>query len=215
MPGVGGHEIAFFHLGASNATSISTSAMTTQAAGSTIIVGIGRGELDAFKPSAVPTDNKGNAPYQQLGATEKYERWPSGTAVFAFPSARGGANHSVTTQTPSGDEVTLAAVEVLDSTRIQDVQWNQPLEPPLTSNSVTTTGPATLIAMWWGDGFPGTPQNAKPNNDFVLLDSNAKERDSFVQCAVAFKNVTEAGTYDVTWEPDPSQGAQLWLIAVQ
>jgi hypothetical protein len=32
---------------------------------------------------------------------------------------------------------------------------------------------------------------------------------------VAAKNVSAAGTYDVTWTSDPEQGAQLWLIAVQ
>jgi hypothetical protein len=36
-----------------------------------------------------------------------------------------------------------------------------------------------------------------------------------VQCAVAAKNVTAAGTYNVTWTSTPVQGAQLWLIAVQ
>ena len=36
-----------------------------------------------------------------------------------------------------------------------------------------------------------------------------------VQCAVAVKNVSTAGTYDVTWRATPKQGAQLWLVAVE
>jgi hypothetical protein len=50
---------------------------------------------------------------------------------------------------------------------------------------------------------------------FDRIDTNAYETDSFVQCAVAAKNVSAAGTYHVTWTPDPDQGAQLWLVAVQ
>ena len=33
--------------------------------------------------------------------------------------------------------------------------------------------------------------------------------------AAAVKNVTAAGTYDVTWKATPTQGAQLYLVAVQ
>lgn len=217
-PGLGAHAMSFFHLDASTASSISTPAMATQASGSTIVVGVGRGYKPLF---AAPTDSKGNAPYQPLEAPHAYTKWPdSGTGVYAFAAARGGSDFRVTTTTgqdASGkyDEITLAAVEVIEGSRIADQQWIEVLDPPLTSRAVTTTGPATLIAFWWGDGFPGTPQSATPDSGFSLIDSNAQERDSFVQCAVAVKNVAAAGTYSVTWTATPTQGAQLWLIAVQ
>jgi hypothetical protein len=221
MPGLGAHGMSFYHLSDMNhagARSISTPSMTTQPSGSTIVASVGRGDITLF---AVPTDNKGNSPYKQQGSTQTYPSYPtSGTAVYTFTSAAGGSGYQLTTTTGKDhqnrdDEITIAAVEVVEGSRIQAFAWNKLDRPPLTSDSVTTTGPATLIAFWWGDGFPGTPQSATPDNGFSVIDSNAQELDSFVQCVVAVKNVTAPGTYDVTWTPDPDQGAQLWLIAVQ
>jgi hypothetical protein len=218
MPGLGAHAMSFYHLGASTATSIATPAMATQPLGSTIVVGVGRGYNPLF---ALPSDTRSNTPYQQIDTVHPYTSWPdSGTAVYAFTSASGGSDFRVITTTGKNqqgqfDEVTLAAVEVIEGSRINDQQWNEALAPPLTSGSVTTTGPATLIAFWWGDGFPGTPQSAVPDSRFSLIDTNTQERDSFVQGAVAVKNVSAAGTYSVTWTATPSQGAQMWLIAVQ
>jgi hypothetical protein len=222
MPGLGAHAMSFFHLGAVDpgTTSITTPAMATRSSGSTIVVSVGRGDNTLF---ALPTDNRGNAPYQQQGQMHPYiPLFPeSGTALYGFPSANGGPGFTVSTTTGQNnrgqtDEITLAAVEVTDGTRIQDFQWIELTSPPLTSRSVTTTGPATLIAFWWGDGFPDTtPQTAIPNNGFVVIDTNVQELHSFVQCAVAVKSVTSAGTYNVTWTVTPVQGAQLWLVAVQ
>jgi hypothetical protein len=222
MPGLGAHGLSFYHLEASNASSIATSKLATQTSGSTIVVAVGRGDKTLF---ALPTDNKGNALYQQQGAVHSYDPlYPeSGTALYALTSAKGGADFQVITPTGmnskgQGDEITLAAVEVIEGTKIQQFTWNEVSGAPLTSNSVTTTGPATLIALWWGDGFfenPSRPQNAVPDGGFVVVDTNAQELDSFVQCAVAVKNVTKAGTYNVTWTATPAQGAQMWLVAVQ
>lgn len=220
MPGAGAHGLSFYHLGDPNPTSITTPAMPTGASGSTIVVSVGRGDNTLF---ALPTDNKGNAPYQQQGQMHPYEPlYPeSGTALYAFTSAKGGSDFAVSTTTGENskgqnDEITLAAVEVIEGTRIQDQQWIELTDPPLTSKSVTTTGPATLVAFWWGDGFPDTTsQTATPDNGFMVVDKNVQELHSFVQCAVAVKNVTDAGTYNVTWTATPVQGAQLWLVAVQ
>src|SRR5262249_17890643 len=116
-------------------------------------------------------------------------------------------------------EITIAAVEVVGGTTIQDQAWNEVVQQgtpvPVTSQNVTTTGPATLVAFWWGDGFFFTPQIATPDGGFTLIDTNAQNIDSFMQCAVAVKNVSAAGTYNVTWTSTPIQGAQLWLVAVQ
>jgi hypothetical protein len=223
MPGLGAHGLSYYKLDYSPlAATISTPPMTTQGSGSTIIMSVGRGDKTLL---STPTDNKGNTPYQKLGMEEPYSLYPeSGTALYAFPSAAGGAGFHVTTKAGAAaagsnqgrpDEITIAAVEVIEGTLIQPVSWNEDRTPPNTSDSVTTTGPATLIAFWWGDGFPHTPQSATPGDGFTLIDTNAYETDSFVQCAVAVKNVSAAGTYNVTWTSNPDQGAQLWLIAVQ
>ncbi|HEX2686213.1 MAG TPA: hypothetical protein VHN14_06325 [Kofleriaceae bacterium] len=222
MPRLGAHGLNFYHLATSTASSITTPIMATQSSGSTIVVGVGRGDNTKF---TLPTDNKANTPYQQQGQVQAYiPLYPeSGTAVYAFTSAKGGPDFRVSTTNGTNtkgqyDEVTLAAVEVIDGRRIQAFEWNEPTSAPVTSKSITTTGPATLIAFWWGDGYfynPPLSQAATPNNGFTVIESNTQELNSFVQCTVAAKNVAAAGTYNVTWTATPAQGAQLWLIAVQ
>jgi len=215
MPGLGAHALNHYVQGATSAPSISA-AMTTQPSGSTIVVSVGRGIIEQFE---LPTDNKGNAPYQQQDTTHNYNHYTtSGTALYAFASAAGGPDFQVNAGTSASDEITLAAVEIIEGTRIQAVAWNEVVqgatEVPVTSKSVTTTGPAALVAFWWGDAPVPNDKTAVPNNGFVVVDSILKEG-PLVQCAVAVKNVPAAGTYDVTWKATPVQGAQLWLIAVQ
>jgi hypothetical protein len=215
VPQIGAHGLSYYRYGENQASTIDAPALSTQPSGSTLIVSAGRGDFSAF---AAPTDNKGNAPYAQLGTAHTYSYWPtSGTAVYAFPGAVGGANHVLTNTNPPGDEITFAVVEVTGSSRIQDAQWVEKLNrggQSITSASVTTTGPATLVAFWWGDGGADEDKVAVPNNGFVVLDSIGLAG-SLVQCFVAAREVQDAGTYDVTWEATPPQGAQLWLVAVQ
>jgi len=219
MPGLGAHSLQFqrYHEMNQPVTVLDSAAMTTQPAGSLIVVGIGRGQLALFdQPSSIPTDNKGNSPYLQIGKTRKYTDWNSGTALYAFAAARGGSDHLIAAQTPIDDEITLAAVEVIEGTHVQDYQWNQDAADPIASLQVTTTAPATLISFWWGGGFPDTTtQTAEPDSGFARIDSNADTLGGFVQCAVAVKNVTKPGSYGVNWTSTPQQSAQVWLIAVQ
>jgi len=215
MPGLGGHALNHYGQGATSAPSISA-AMATEPSGSTIVVSAGRGIISQFE---LPTDNKGNAPYVQQGATHNYDHYmTSGTALYAFPSANGGPDFQVNAGTGASDEITLAAVEIIEGTRVQAFAWNEVVqgatEVPVTSKSVTTTGPATLVAFWWGDAPEPNDKTAVPNNGFAVVNSILASG-PLVQCAVAVKNVTAAGTYDVTWKATPVQGAQLWLIAVQ
>jgi hypothetical protein len=213
QPGLGAHGLAFYHLQANSMTSIQTPSMNTQATGSMMIVGEGRGQLSAFE---LPTDNKGNSPYQQLGQNEVYHYYPtSGTALYDFPAMAGGSGHVVTTGTVAQDEITLAAVEIINATRVEEFEWTEVLNAPITSKQVTTTAPATLIAFWWGEAdTQPNPQHATVQDGFTIIDY-ALDAGSLVQCAVAVKNVATPGTYDVTWTATPVQGAQLWLIAVQ
>jgi hypothetical protein len=103
---------------------------------------------------------------------------------------------------------------VINSSRVQQFEWSEVLEAPLTSRSVTTTGPATLVAFWWGDGGVNPDKFAVPNNDFFAVEALGMAGE-LVQVTAAVKNVSEAGTYDVTWTATPAQGAQLWLVAVE
>jgi hypothetical protein len=211
-PTLGAHGLAYFRVG-DNPSAIDTPAMATQPSGSTLLVSVGRGDRDAF---TLPTDNKGNTPFVQLDTTHPYTNWPgSGTALYAYSGAKGGPSHTVRASTPPNDEITIAAVEVVYGTTIVDYHWNEVLAgEPLTSGAVTTTGPATLVAFWWGDAGVDEDKTAVPDNGFTVIDSILLSGE-LVQCAVATRDVDAAGSYDVTWTATPTQGAQMWLIAVQ
>jgi len=217
-PSLGAHNLVFLRL-FENVASLSTGPMNTQTLGSTILACVARGNILLH---SLPTDNMGNAPYVQQDTTHSYTLWgASGTALYAIQSAAGGIGHVVTVDNPiPADEVTMAVVEVNNGGVIKQVRWNEVTLAsgnPITSLPVTTTGPATLVAFWWGDADGTVPHDATPNNGFNLIDSLFLPG-ALVQCAVATKDVPAAGSYDVTWTtppPTPPQGAQLWLVAVQ
>jgi Bacterial Ig-like domain (group 2) len=212
-PTLGAHGLVFHISNGSVGPTLSTPAMTTQS-GSTMLAFVGKGSVFLLSP---PTDNKGNTPYVQVGSIHEYTRWPGeGTTVYAYNSIVGGANHIVSIDDSNRfDEVTFATVEVRNGGVIQDLQWREVLNSAAqTSASVTTTGPATLVAVWYGDDSSSTPSRPVPNNGFTVIEGvgNAVET---VQMFVATRNVSAAGTYNVTWNTTPLQGAQLYLVAVQ
>lgn len=216
-PSAGAHGLSFLKIG-DNVNPVSVDLAATQASGSTILVCVGRGLGSALPNSqhALPTDNAGNAPYVQQGTAHAYTLWTNaGTALYAFSGATGRPLHriSVPNSPDATDEVTLAVVEVRNGRRIQ-AKWVERLAPdPLTSDTITTTGPATLVAFWWGDGGV-TVHTAVPGNGFTPVDSLLISA-QIVQCAVAVRDVATAGTYSVTWTATPVQGAQLWIVAVE
>lgn len=212
-PHLGAHGLSFYGYQANQNATLDSPALTTTPTASTLLVSVGRGALSAFAP---PTDNKGNAPFMTLDAPHPYTKWPtSGTAVYAFEGASGGPNHVVTTTNEPGDEITLAVVEVENGAHVVDAKWVEKLEgTPITSAKVTTTGPATLVAFWWGDAGVDGEKVATPDGGFTVIDSLGTAG-ALVQCFVATKDVGAAGQYDVTWTSSPAQGAQLWLVAVQ
>ena len=212
-PALGAHGQVFHISKGSVAPTLSTPAMTTQS-GSTLLAFVGKGSVWNL---GLPFDNKGNSPYVQIGAIHEFTKWPGeGTAVYAFNAIVGGPNHVVSIDDSNvWDEVTFAIVEVKNGGIVQDYKWNEVLNSAAqTSQSVTTTGPATLIAVWYGDDASSTPSNPVPNNGFVVIEGNGNAVES-VQMFVATKDVAAAGTYNVTWNTTPVQGAQLYLIAVQ
>src|SRR5581483_2616273 len=150
-----------------------------------------------------------------LGTTHSYApNFPnSAMALYAFNPFAGGSNDIFSVPMPVADEVTLLVVEVKNGGVIQDAQWNTVANAPQTTLSVTTTGPATLIAFWTGDGASGA-LSAVPNNGFTVLDAQLASSDA-VQASVAYKDVSAAGTYSVTWTATPAQRAYMWLVAVQ
>jgi hypothetical protein len=186
--------------------------MSTRATGSTLLACVGRGLL----ADVAPTDTVGNA-FVRRDEAHTYTLWPSsGTALYACEQARGMADHTVSVAKPKvTDETTLSVVEITGGGLVRDVKWREVLSgQPLTSASVTTTGPALLVAWWWGDAGVDLDKTAVPDNGFTVVDS-VLAAGALVQCAVAVRQVSAAGTYNVTWASTPQQGAQLWLAAVQ
>jgi hypothetical protein len=165
-----------------------------------------------------PTDNKANV-WRILGAPVIYEGYGGAFDVKAFvvANALGGAGHQLSViknANPSG-ELTLPFIEIKSAVLQQVAQNYAPTSTSLTSATVTTTGPAVLVAVWFGDGG-GLTHTAVPNNGFNIIENFVNlPPGSAVQCAVATKNVTLAGTYNVTWATTPAQGAPLWLFAFQ
>lgn len=220
---IGAHALVFQRMSTGQAI-LRTPELGTAASPSVMIVAVGRGQVSAFEP---PIDNVNDVAFVQLDSTRTYTRWPdSGTALYALENARGGSGHVVSTNTPPEDEVTLAVVEVFGR-RVEDVAWKEQLHPhslwrlrrwlfsenSVTSGKVQTSGPATLVAFWWGDASVEDEKTAVPSDGFEVIDS-VLESGALVQCAVAVKRVHEAGQYDVTWTTSPLQGAQMWLVAV-
>ena len=188
-------------------------AMSTSTTGSMLLACVGRGNVGAH---SAPADNKSNT-FVQIGSAKVYSLYPSsGTALYACAPANGGTNHIARVAKLSQyDETTMSVVEVRNGGYLQDMQWREALAGnPLTSASVTTTGPALLVAWWWGDAAEASDKTAVPNNGFTVIHSVLKAG-ALVQCAVAVRQVSAAGTYNVTWAATPVQGAQLWIAAVQ
>jgi hypothetical protein len=167
-----------------------------------------------------PEDNYGNH-WKQLGNDVPFgngygDRF--NVKAYVALNAKGGSDHTVSfvKNGYAAGEISVPFIEIKHAGVLQNVsQSYAPTGLAQTSGNVTTTGPATLIAVWWGDG--GVKRmTAVPNNGFAVIDSYLKLPDnSGVQCAVAYKQVAAAGTYNVTWAGAPAQGAILWLLAFQ
>jgi hypothetical protein len=211
VPTLSGHVMVFNPYGGA-ASVITTTAIATPPTGATILISTGRGNLSA---ATAPTDNKGNT-FVQVGQNHMYTMWPgSGTHLYAAVNSKGGTGHLFSSSVAGNDEVTMPVVVVRNGGVIQDFKWNEvPKGSPLKTLRVTTTGPATLVAFWWGDGNVDFVHQAVPNNGFVPLDSLLMTG-ALVQVAVAWRDVASAGSYDVTWDSADQEGAQLWLVAVQ
>jgi hypothetical protein len=199
-----------------NGPSVATTApITTLATGSSLIT-FSAGYTDNDR---APTDNKSNV-WTLLGERVVYRGYNGQFDVKAYLAlhAHGGAAHTVSivkNGVPAG-EITVPFVEIRQAGTLQSVAQNYPpAGTTLTSGNVTTTGPATLVAVWWGDAA-GLHHSATPDNGFTIIENFVDlPPNSAVQCVVAYKEVAQAGTYHVSWATSPSQGAPLWLFAFE
>lgn len=213
--------------------------MRTRPSGSSFLV-----LVSSFSSNAsAPIDSYGNT-WTPLGPAVVYDGYQGRFDVRAYVSldGRGGPHHtvSVTKKGVPAGEITVPFVEIRDASVLQDVARSYPALTLLqrgvakvrrtlhrwapgsvsadghaTSGEVTTTGPATLIAVWWGDANIHHME-AIPGNGFTVIDRFVQlPPESGVQCVVAYRQVDAAGTYHVDWTTRPAQRAILWLFAFQ
>jgi hypothetical protein len=237
-PMLGAHTLLVQTQG-EGSTPATSHAIHTQAQGSTLLALV----AGYAENGDAPTDSYRNT-WKQIGDSVGYNGYDGKFNARAYLAldARGGSDHVVSvmkTARPDG-EITVPFIEIRNAGVLQDVAQNYPVPGvmskianklartwqggsgsnadssiALTSGSVTTTGPATLVAVWWGEAWVFS-MTAVPDGGFKVIDSFLQlPPNSGVQCAVAVKQVDAAGTYNVTWTGTPAQGAILWLFAFQ
>jgi hypothetical protein len=213
-PSLGAHTLLIHSEGMGVSPAVSEP-LQTQASGSSMLVFNGGYAAN----SAAPVDSYANK-WKQLGGDVPYGNGYDSFNVKAYIAlaAKGGPNHTVGV-IKNGNvagEISIPFVEIKNAGVLKDYAQNYPAAAlKITSGTVTTTGPATLVAVWWGDG--GVKRmTAVPDSGFDVIDSFLMLPDnSGVQCAVAVREVSAAGIYNVSWIGTPVQGAILWIFAFQ
>lgn len=214
-PSLGAH-VLLTHAEGDGSTPARTDTIGTDTTGSALLVLSGGYSAN----DAHPTDSFGNR-YRQVGRDVAYgneygDRF--NTKAYVALDARGGEAHRLTLAKPGNPtgEISIPFVEIRYAHELKAFSANAvPASPQVASNEVTTTGPATLVAVWFGDGGVKRMQ-ATPADGFTTIDNYTMLPDnSGVQCAVAWRQVNTAGTYRVHWTATPVQGAVLWLFAFQ
>lgn len=132
--------------------------VNSQASGSAFMIASAVGIdniFDGATPAGVLSDNKSNA-YSWLAAKIDYPNFAnSGTRSGIVFNGTGGTGHTATTTFGTNDECTMFLVELLNVTRVQDHQQNQ----PAASSTTFTTAPATstqayvAVAVLWYEDF--------------------------------------------------------------
>jgi hypothetical protein len=211
-PKLGAHGLSY-HAYEGNPATITLDLRRRRTGRSLVVIGMG-GLVSAF---ATPVDRYANV-FLPMGPILNYIPYPTcGNAFYVCENyrARSRLKLAATKQVDPGGEMTFAAVEVLNASKLVALSINYPkFSQPQRSDSVTTTGPALLLAWWWGDADGKIAHRAQPGEGFVVIESILL-RGGLVQCCLAYKTVDVPGRYEVTWQSSPTQGAILWLAAIQ
>lgn len=213
-PTLGASALAYYTCGSKG--SLKTSAINTASSGSTVLAWTGRGIGADINAADVPQSSiTSNGAPVQIGSTQTYAPlWPdSAEALYAWTRYSGGNSNMFGFPVPHPDEFTGVIVEVLNGGNIASYSFKKVVSGANSSGTVTTTGPATLVAIWAGD-YGGNTSDAKPDGGFTVIESQSRAN-CYVEVTVATKDVSAAGTYSVNWTPNTPQGAHLWLVAIQ
>lgn len=182
---------------------------------------------------AIPTDSKNNT-YTPLLPPQTYQGWAlSGQRLYAATGVAGDPALVVSeAMSDTQDEVTLSTLVVSGGAIISPSVSETPNPGPVTSASVTVSGPAILISSWWGDGgwvqasitpsIPAGEANSSDGAGWVKLhefSSPGQQRSGLLQTALAIRQVSLAGTYACKWtatevDASPGQGGVVYMLAV-
>jgi hypothetical protein len=202
-PSLGVHSLikVDFNSGPSSAT---TPAVTTQASGSAIFLTYALGDNTYFDLARI-SDSKSNSPYAWIGAMQTYPSFPtSGQRQAVFYNAAGGANHTATVTFLLNDEITLSFVEIIGATGTQDHQvTTRTASTSIASPTATATGPGVAIAVIYGESFESS---LAASNGFTIIEHYQGSGNS-IQCGVAAKAITGAGSVSTTWTISDAQAA--------
>jgi hypothetical protein len=165
-----------------------------------------------------PVDNRGSI-YSTLVPDAPYAGYPSvGNVVFSAVLSNNNGNMTISIKkisVPSG-EITVNAIHIPNGTKVIAAQRTLGAAGSglQRSGSVTTSGPAVLVAWWWGEGSTGTTHVATPGNGFQIVQALTADL-PIAQCTVAVRTVNAAGTYQATWISGAQESAMLALVAVE
>ncbi|MBB3228587.1 hypothetical protein FHW69_003229 [Luteibacter sp. Sphag1AF] len=213
-PALGAHTL----LGVGEGSGVSpavTAPLTTQTTGSSFLV------LDGgyISNNGTPADSYGNR-WKRVAQVPYGNEYGDRFDVKAYvaDNAHGGPDHTVRINKPGepAGEISVPFIEIRGANTLHAM--TSTYAPPalvVTSGAVQTTGPATLIAVWWGDGGV-KKMTAEAGDGFTVIDRFTDLPDeSGVQVAVATRQVAGPGVWQVTWTAAPVQGALLFLFAFQ
>jgi hypothetical protein len=192
---------------------VSTPPLNTAESGSSLIVFI----AGYAGNDAAPVDSYGNLWHPQ-GPPVFYRGYHDRFNICAYLAlqAHGGRDHRVwqAKQSHPEGEAPLIAIEARNAGRLVDATQVYPQAGlRMTSGSVTTDGPALLVALWFGDGN-ALQHEVVPTDGFHVIEQfTTLPPNSAVQAVTAVREVDRAGTYQVHWYAAPRQGAVLWLLA--
>jgi len=224
-PTVGASGVVF--LNASDNRANLDSAALNIAAGSIVLACVAKGISAGV---VAPTDNAGNS-YTQRGS-KNYAVWSSsGTILYAATGVTGGSSVVLreSMAADNNDEATMSVIEVRGGSTLTvatptEVADNSPgATSPVSSPSLTTSGPAVLVSWWFGNGG-GAQQTLSAGNgftkvhdvDFNDVSAAGTTSSSRIQVGCATRIVTGAGTYSCSWTAStPDQGAILYLAAIE
>lgn len=199
-------------------SSPSTVTLTTAASGSTFISLFG----GDFGNTAAPSDSKSNT-LTKLGTDQSYAGglWPGfGLRAYYCANGTGGSNHSISyTKTVGNEEITTVFVEVIGGTSVTSAQGSAAAAGAgvgYSSPSISTSGAGLILAFWGGDADSATnPKDVAASAGWTIIESEFLSSTPYVQYAVAYRTVSSAGSYSLTWTPTANQGAAMFMVAVQ